>query len=231
MSQETLSVLVPFFNERAGLESCVRTVSAFLHDAHIDFEIVLVDDASQDGSDAIAQRLAQELGERLRLVRHAQNQGPCSGLKTGPLQAKGEWTLLLPVDLAIPLEDILTFWAHRKDADIVLGYIKRSQEREGYRNVQSKLYTTLINRLFSLDLKQVNYVALYRTEVFRRIQLSTSGVALHAEILVRARNAGLTLRQLEVGYQPRKQGQATGSKPRVVWKTVQEIARLWRDAR
>jgi glycosyltransferase involved in cell wall biosynthesis len=220
-----LTILMPAFNEAEGLARSVAAVAEHLDARGFDYEILIVDDASTDATPAIASELAAR-NPRVRLVRHARNQGPCSGLRTGPAHASKPWLLLLPVDLAIPLDDIERLWAEREGNDVVLGYIAKRQSREPGRRVQSGVYTTLVNALFGLRLEQVNYVALYRTAVLRGLTLTTSGVALHAEILVRAARRGGNIRQLGLGYEPRKSGVASGSKPRVVLKTLRELLRL-----
>jgi glycosyltransferase involved in cell wall biosynthesis len=220
-----LSVLVPAYNEGPRLEAAVRALEEYLRPAGYDFEVVIVDDASTDDTADVARRLAETHG-RVKVLRHEANQGPCSGLKTGPSVAAGEWLLLLPVDLAIPLGDIDVLWRMREDAAIVLGYIADPGARSRWRRFQSAVYTRLINTLFRLDLRQVNYVALYRTEMLRGLALRSSGVALHAEILVRARDAGHRIRQVGLGYVPRSQGPARGGRPSVVIKTLREIVRL-----
>jgi glycosyltransferase involved in cell wall biosynthesis len=216
---------MPAFNEAAGLARSVAQVSEHLGAHGFDYEILIVDDASTDGTATVARALA-DANPRVRLVRHAQNQGPCSGLRTGPAHAQKAWLLLLPVDLAIPLRDIDLLWQEREHADVVLGYVARQEQREPARRLQSRVYTLLVNALFGLALEQVNYVALYRTELLRSMSLTTSGVALHAEILVRAARSGGVIRQVGLGYEPRTSGAASGSKPRVVAKTLRELLGL-----
>lgn len=221
---EGLCVLMPAYNEAAGLAHSVARVVEYLTAHAFDFEILIVDDASTDDTAAIASSLAAA-NPRIRLVQHASNRGPCSGLRTGPAHATRPWLLLLPVDLVIPLQDIHTLWQARAGSDIVLGYAA-SDTREGARRVQSRSYTRVINSLFGLELRQVNYVALYRTALLRELPLTTTGVALHAEILVRvARGAGV-ITQIGLGYEPRTVGQSSGNKPRVVLKTLAEILML-----
>lgn len=228
--KEGLSVLMPVYNEGAALAQSVRQVSEYLASREYDFEFVIVDDASTDDTLEIGRRLTRE-SPRVKLLEHPENQGPCSGLRTGPVAATKEWLLLLPADLAIPLEDIDALWSRRAHSDILLGYIARDDSRSLRRRVQSRVYTFLINLLFGLDLKQVNYVAMYRTALLQDLALTTSGVALHAEILVRAAEAGQTIEQVGLGYQPRAQGVASGSKPAVITKTFREIISLRRRLR
>lgn len=220
-----LTVLMPAFNQAAILKQSVSEVSGYLSEHKFDYEILIVDDASMDDTASIAQTLAT-VNPHVRFIRHARNQGPCSGLKSGPTHARKPWLLLLPADLVIPLRDIDALWQAREESDIVLGYIAQRQARDVARRVQSQAYTAIVNALFGLELKQVNFVALYRTALLRDLPLTTSGAALHAEILVRAARAGSVIRQVGLGYESRKGGAASGNKPRVIIKTLYEVLRL-----
>lgn len=225
MKKRVLSVVLPAFNEEVNLGSSFREIRSFLLDHHFEPEFIIVDDASTDRTPEIAKALQDEFPS-VNVIRHEVNQGPCSGLRTGPVTATNEWVLLLPIDQAIPLVDIETLWDNRLDADIVLGYIARGTQRAWPRRLQSRIYTKLVNLLFGMNLRQVNYVALYKASVFRAINLTTSGTALHAEVLVRAKQAGFSIGQTPLGFQPRVLGEASGSKPAVILKTFSELVQL-----
>ena len=223
---DRLSVLMPIYNEAEGLSRSFHEARGFLEKSGVAFEFILVDDASTDATPRIIAELAAEYSQ-VKTLHHRSNQGPCSGLRTGPSLATGNWLLLLPVDLSVPLDDIVRLWERRGEADILLGYLNEPARRPLARRLQSAAYTRMINGLFGMDLRQVNGIALYRTEIFHRIRLESTGVALHAEILVRARNSGFRLEQVCLGYQPRRDGVETGNRPKVILKTIIEVFKLF----
>jgi len=224
---ESLSVLMPVYNERESLAPAFAAVWDYLTAGGYRFEVILVDDASTDGSDIIIGDIVRRY-PGVRTLRHHHNCGPCSGLKTGPALATGDWLLLLPVDLAIPLTDIDTLWRARTEGDIIAGYIADRRARPFREQLRSELYSHLVRGLFGLAVRQINYVSLYRTAVLRGLPLSTSGVALHAEILVRAARAGYAIREVGLGFQSRRTGTASGGKAAVIAKTAIELVTLWR---
>jgi dolichol-phosphate mannosyltransferase len=225
---EPLTIVMPVYNEAQGVAAAAHEIHDTLTRRGYDLELVIVDDASTDGTYEIACAVAKRLA-RVRVERHPRNLGPCSGLATGGRLAHSDWVLLLPADIAIPLEDVDVLWAARQRADIVVGYVRDAAQRGLLRRLQSRVYTRLVNALFGLRLDQVNYVTLYRSAVFHSFELTTQGVARHVEILARARDAGFTLTQVPLGYRPRRHGQATGSKPGVVLKTIWEVVKLRAD--
>src|SRR5262245_40987394 len=91
-SGDTISVIIPLYNRRAEIGRALRSA---LRQSRAPDEIVVVDDASGDGSaEAVA-----ALGEgRIRLLRHERNQGAAAARNTGIAAAVGDWIALLDSD-------------------------------------------------------------------------------------------------------------------------------------
>ncbi len=123
----TVSIVVPVYNVEDYLEKCVRSILA---QTERDFELLLIDDGSPDGSGALCDTLAKE-DERIRVV-HQKNQGLGGARNTGIQAAQGEWLLFVDSDDWIDpdiLEKSLNT-AQRGSADMVLfGF--RSVDPEG----------------------------------------------------------------------------------------------------
>ncbi|HRX57252.1 MAG TPA: glycosyltransferase family A protein [Eubacteriales bacterium] len=88
------SVLVPIYNAGIYLEACVESV---LRQSEQDFELVLVDDGSTDGSGEVCERFSARSPERVRTV-HQKNQGLILARRTGIAQAKGDYCVFLDAD-------------------------------------------------------------------------------------------------------------------------------------
>ena len=93
MTEETISVIVPVYNVEAYLEKCVRSVLA---QSCGDFELLLIDDGSKDGSGAVCDRLAAE-DERIRVI-HQENRGLAAARNRGLGEAKGGYIIFLDSD-------------------------------------------------------------------------------------------------------------------------------------
>ncbi len=111
------SVIVPVYNVESYLEKCVASVLA---QSCKDFELLLIDDGSTDGSGALCDRLAEKDG-RIRVI-HQENRGLGGARNTGIRAAKGDWLLFVDSDdwiepwtLAVALES-----AEEHSADLVV---------------------------------------------------------------------------------------------------------------
>lgn len=118
-----VSVIIPVFNEAAILEPNLQTVAVYLeslsHD--YDWEMVIVNDGSSDGSAEIADRFARG-HPHVKVIHHAQNRGLGQGFKTGFAHASGDYLVTIDIDLSYTPEHIGSLLAEirKTQADMVL---------------------------------------------------------------------------------------------------------------
>ena len=114
VSQLSISVLVPAYNEEGALAATVdalRKQAAFFKE----FEIVVINDGSRDRTGEIARKLP------VTLVEHPTNFGYGAALKSGLRRAKFDYILITDADGTYPLEDIPKLAADAPDFDMVVG--------------------------------------------------------------------------------------------------------------
>lgn len=116
-----LSVVIPCYNEQGAIDDGVRTILNVLTPEN-DWELIIVDDGSKDGTHDELERLNAEI-EEMRVVKHELNRGYGAALKTGIRAAKGERILITDADGTYPachIPDLLAA-ADDIDADMVVG--------------------------------------------------------------------------------------------------------------
>ncbi len=119
-SSVELSVIIPLYNEESCIiENIGKTVS-FLDALDMDYEIILVNDGSTDGTLSLCQGLAKN-SSRIRLHGHKPNRGKGYSVASGMLAGTGKFRLFMDADLAVPLEYLIPFLEQlRKGAPIVI---------------------------------------------------------------------------------------------------------------
>ncbi|MBT9589265.1 glycosyltransferase [bacterium] len=117
-----LTVALMAYNEIEGLEQTVRELSQALRLQQVSFELLIIDDGSQDGTGQAADQLALEM-EEARVVHHPVNYGLGEVYRTGFEQARGEWLTFFPADGQIPADCLADFMAKFADHDLLLGFI------------------------------------------------------------------------------------------------------------
>jgi len=145
--QPVISVVVPVYRSGGQLGKLYARLQPVLDATGEPWEIILVDDASGDGTfDAMLDLRRRD--ERVRLVRFARNAGQQHATLCGLARARGQWVITLDDDLQNPPEEIPRFLERlRQGDDLVIGRIQGEKRHVGYRNLASAFIQWLAARI------------------------------------------------------------------------------------
>jgi Glycosyltransferases involved in cell wall biogenesis len=218
---------MPAYNEVAELPRTVGKLIPALERLAVAFEIVIVNDGSQDATGELVDSIASR-DSRVQAFHHPTNLGVGAALATAMRFSRGEFFLFVPADLAMEPDAIGRYLAAAQDADIVAGFTGARPDYNLFRSLVSWTNGTLLRLLFHLPIRNFNYSHLYRLSLLRQIRLQFIGSAmLYAEIFVKAKRLGARIVQIPVPYVPRAGGKATGAKPSLILRTGRDMIRLW----
>ena len=193
-----ISAVMPAYNEEANLEQSVGRMARALQTFTRGFEIVVVDDGSQDGTAAVLERLKAEY-PNLRVIRHPVNRGYGAALRSGFSAAHFPWIFLMDADNQFDPAEVELLLARAADADIVAGYRKHRRDPL-LRRLNAWAFFTMVRLLFGRLARDVNCAfKLIRREVIGRMALHSEGALINTELLVLARQ--LQARVVEVPVQ------------------------------
>ncbi len=221
-----LTILIPAFNEAVNLREHLPTLIAKATEHARDFEVLIVDDGSTDETAAVVREF-QANDSRIRLVSHPQNLGPGSGVKTGIREARGDFVIFIPADIAIDLDHFPRYITAAEHADVVVGLRSDRRDYSLRRKLNSVVYIGLVKLLFGMPQRQFNYVHMYRRAIFEKFDVEYGSVFITAEICIKARDAGFRLTEVEIGYVPREHGEAAGGKPKVIARAARDLFHFW----
>jgi glycosyltransferase involved in cell wall biosynthesis len=221
------------YNEEAYARRAVDAARAVLVKEFADWEIVIVDDASTDGTAALADAMAGE-DPRVRVVHHPLNRRLGGALRAGYAAAGKELVFYTDADLPVDLAELprAVRLLEYQQADIVAGY-RFDRTSEGLvRALYTFCYNHLIRTLFGLRVRDVNFAfKLFRRSVLEKFTLTSDGSFIDAEFLLKARKAGCVVIQIGLDYFPRTRGTSTLASVPVIVAILREMAARWRELR
>ena len=147
-----LSVVVPCYNEEKCLPEFVKRTDAVLRQLKMKYEIILVNDGSQDKSLEIAVALTKEY-KHLKVANLSRNFGHQVAVTAGMDLAVGEAVVLIDADLQDPPEliaDLAAKW--REGADVVYGQRKRREGETAFKLLTSKLFYRLLKKITRVNI-------------------------------------------------------------------------------
>jgi glycosyltransferase involved in cell wall biosynthesis len=232
-----LSYFFPAHNEEANIEGLVAEALETLPSIAEAFEIIAVDDGSSDRTLEIAERLAGEHPEVVRVVHHEVNRGYGGALRSGFEAARYELLAFTDGDRQFRIADIARLTdrlAAADHPDVVVGFrIKRADPL--IRIVYARTYK-LANRIFfGLRVRDVDCACkLFRREALEGVRVESGGAFFSAELLVKIGEQGRSIAEVGVPHYPRTAGSPTGARPSVIWRAVKDFwmlrLRLWANA-
>lgn len=202
----SVSVVMPVFNEALTLDSIVRDVLA----QKPVLELIVVDDASTDGSGDILAKLAST-DDRIRLCRHPVNQGKGAALRTGISRANGKVVLIQDADLEYdPTEYFLLLGPIiAGKADVVygsrfLGGLGAHRVLYFWHSIGNKFLTLCSNMASDLNLTDMEtcYKA-FRREVIQAVHIRENRFGFEPEITAKLAKANLRIYEVGISYSGR----------------------------
>ena len=203
-----LTIIVPLFNESESLPELVRWINRTLDGRGWEYEIIMVDDGSTDGSWKVVRELAEADG-RIHGIRFRRNYGKSAALYHGFKAAKGNVVVTMDADLQDSPEEIPEMYRMVTEDgwDVVSGWKQHRQDNKLTKNLPSKLYNATARWITGIHLHDMNCgLKAYRNEVVKNIEVYGE---MHRYIPYLAKNAGFErITEKPVHHQKRKYGKS-----------------------
>lgn len=219
LRKKSICVLIPGLNEERNLAPTVARVVEAMGTAVDDFEIIIINDGSTDGTGAVADQLAQS-HTAVRVLHNPRNMGLGYSYARGYREATKSFFVYVPSDNTWPTRSLKGLFSHLGEADIVTSYAANPGVRPPGRRWISSAYTMALNVLFARRLRYFNGLTIYPVEFLRTDPATTFGFGFQAEVLLKALAAGLSYVEVPLPIDER----AAGKSKAVSFRNIASVA-------
>jgi glycosyltransferase involved in cell wall biosynthesis len=222
-----ISVFFPAYNDEASIAGLVGDSLAVLAGLTDDFEVIVVDDGSRDGTAAVLEELVRA-DSRVKVVRHRTNQGYGAALRTGFASATKEFVFYTDGDGQYDVGELAQLWPLLGEGvDIVNGY--KIQRADGWqRKAIGAVYNGLAHLLFSIPIRDVDCdFRLLRRRAVEQVELVSSTGSICVELVHKLHCAGCVFAEVPVQHRPRVHGRSQFFRPRRIAYTAIDLLSLW----
>jgi glycosyltransferase involved in cell wall biosynthesis len=222
-----LSLFFPAYNEEANVRGTTEGILRVLPGLADRYEVLIVDDGSRDSTGVIADELSAG-NPMVRVIHHATNRGYGGALRTGFYNCRYELIAFIDGDGQFDIGELPDFLTASRDSDLVVGY--RLRRRDSLmRTLNARAWGLLIRLVFGPTVRDIDcaFKLIHRSALQRLPRLKSDGAMISAELLVRSRNGGLSIREVPVHHFPRHAGEQTGANLRVILKAFRDLFGLW----
>ena len=225
MSRPPLSVVMPVYNEAAGVKDVVTDVVASVLDAVPGSELVIVDDRSTDDTLAILRELAA-LDPRIRVLANDVNVGHGRSVRRGMDATTGEWIFHLDSDGQVVVSEFALLWERRDQGELVLG-VRVSRQDPLHRRMLTRVTRALVSALARQPVRDANVpFKLIQRSLYEHLQPSIPETTFAPSILLvlGAHRSGARVTEVPTTHLPRAHGQST-LRPARLAKVIVRCAR------
>ena len=204
-----ISIVIPAYNEAGRIGSTLTTILDYLAAGGLDGEILVVDDGSTDDTVAVVRGILDESGPH-RLLTGRGNRGKGYSVREGARCATRPWTLISDADLSTPIAEVEQMLVAARDGghDLVMGSRAMADSRIGVyqgwlRRNMGRTFNLAVRAITGLPYKDTQCgFKLWRTESVRPLldKLTIDGFAWDVELLMVAKHAGLTMKEVPVEW-------------------------------
>ncbi|MGH2729454.1 MAG: glycosyltransferase family 2 protein [Actinomycetota bacterium] len=226
---ERLSIVMPVFNEVVIIEEVLEEVLREIAAKHSVFEIVVVDDASNDGTSEILDAIAAR--EDGVIVHHADvNRGHGATLRRAIEATTGEWIFHVDSDGQFVLNEFWRLWDERHEADLILG-VRANRRDPFHRRVLSVAVRWVASLLAMRSLRDPNVpFKLFRQALWNDLRPFVGEEVLAPSILL---SVGASLRnwrvcEVPVSHLPRQHGRSSLRPGRLLTLSLRGFVQLIR---
>lgn len=225
--EKSISLIMPAYNEERHIESAVKVALKKLREYQLDYEIIIINDASTDNTGRIANKLKSEDLD-IKVFHNSENMNLGFNFAKGIELASKNYTGLWPCHDLIAEESFDFIIPALGIKDVIIAYIANPEIRPFSRRIGSQFVMGLLNLFFGFRLKYY-HLNFYRTDLLKKVSKFTnsSAYALMGELLILALSSGASFIEVPFFRKERLIGKSNAMRFRNITGFLKTYSRLF----
>jgi dolichol-phosphate mannosyltransferase len=225
----SVSVCFPAYNEEATINDVLEEAHALLSGSELDYEILVCNDGSADGTGRIIDDIARRR-PKFRVIHHVRNLGIRDTFEHLYSEASKEFVFLNSTDRQWDTRILFEMLPDAANWDVIIAS-RTNKQYSATRTFVSWCFNKIPQALFGVRTHDAGAVKLVRREIITRFPLVSRSPFSEAERLIKAARAGYRITEHPVSIAPRTSGKARGVSLKSVTEAGRDVFRVWWNLR
>ncbi len=229
MSELNVSLFFPVYNDEGTVRTVAEQGIALLQEYANKYEIVIVDDGSPDRSGEIADALAREYPDVVRVIHHENNRGYGAALRSGAAACRYEWLCMVDGDNEYDVHDLRKMLDLRDFYRLIIGF--RYKKLYSTRRIFiSFVYNAVLRKLFRAPFRDVSTgIRVFHRSILDDITLTCDSPFIGAELAIKTMLRGYPVGEVGIQTFPREFGRGSATTVRNILLTISDVRTIRRD--
>jgi glycosyltransferase involved in cell wall biosynthesis len=224
----SLSVFFPAYNDAPSLPPLIGKTFAVLREHVEDFEVIVINDGSQDNTGDVLAALREQHGPQMRVITHEQNRGYGGALRSGFQVAKKEFVFYTDGDGQYDVGELPLLLGKVTPATGLVNGYKLERHDPAHRVWIGKIYNFCARLLFRIHIRDIDCdYRLIRRDLLEKIHLVSTSGTICVELVRKIEISGCGVVEVGVHHYPRLYGRSQFFRLPSLARTFFELLRLW----
>jgi len=227
--KRTISWVLPMYNEIGYIPLTIDKVKGILSEIAFDYEIIIVDGASTDGSVEKLEELFSS-DKNIKIIRDCGHKKLGYALRSGFSLATKDIIVYTDFDMPFDFSVINKVIGLIDSCDVIRGYRMGGNNIGFLKKIYTKVYEFILNVFFEVKIRNINFaLKVFRRRLLDHVKLKSDGPFIDAEFLIKTHKAGYSIKEIGVVYNPRIYGKSNLSSMVVILETLREMVQFYPD--
>jgi glycosyltransferase involved in cell wall biosynthesis len=224
-----VSFFFPVYNDEATVRDVASRALMMLRSNAQEYEVIIVDDGSPDASGKIADDLAREYPDEIRVIHHGQNRGYGAALTSGIRASRYEWICMVDGDAEYDVLDLERMLKLRDYYLLIIAF-RYKKLYSTKRILISYVYNKVLRFMFRTPFRDVSTgIRAFHRSILDKIEITSTGPFFGAELVIKAMLCGFPVGELGIQTFPRTIGKGSAVTMRNILLTIADMRRVRKE--